>query len=272
MKKCPRCGQQIKEEDHFCPHCGLDLRGKYLPIHHNKKGKGHISYILYFVILFSMMTIPFMYSRLLNNVSRDIQQFNQSTRVELGEISENDPTMVIAQFDSLEGFQKQYSNVDAIVNSIQEYEESLTQDHQYTYEKKYIIQVLDNNNVYYHLEYVTQLTDHLTMTIVKEYDRGHNHNDEKIKVRKGNVNSFEELFFNEGEKPLVEVFTGQQAIIEKVMNDFSLRKDEFESKKETLGHYGIGNYEDHCSFVVHRQDQLYYSLLTYSSQPKDYIN
>lgn len=272
MRKCPRCGQQIQEEDKFCPHCGLDLRGNYHPIRNQKNGKRHISNILYLIILFSMITIPFMYSRLLNSMSRDIQQLNQSSTVELANITEKDPTMVIAQFDSLEAFQKQYSDVDAIVNSIQEYEESLTHNHQYTYEKKYNIIVLDNNNVYYHLEYTTQLTDCLSMTIIKEYDRGHTENSEEISIKKSYVNRFEELLLNDEEKLIVETFTGQQKVIDQVMNDFSLRKDEFESKKEKLGHYGIGNYADSCSFVVHRQDKTYYSLLTYSFQPKDYIN
>ena len=56
------------------------------------------------------------------------------------------------------------------------------------------------------------------------------------------------------------------------MNDFQKRQDEFEKKKETLGHYGMGNYDGQSSFVVYPQQKSFQSKLTYVHTPQEYID
>ena len=56
------------------------------------------------------------------------------------------------------------------------------------------------------------------------------------------------------------------------MSDFQKRQDEFEKKKETLGHYGMGNYEGQSSFVVYPQQKSFQSKLTYVHTPQEYID
>ena len=49
-------------------------------------------------------------------------------------------------------------------------------------------------------------------------------------------------------------------------------RNEFDTKKKTLGHYGLGNYNGRSSFVAHRQGESYYSELVYNHEVKDYIH
>ena len=68
------------------------------------------------------------------------------------------------------------------------------------------------------------------------------------------------------------MFTGDQKVTDQLIEAFSKRQEEFETKKKTLGHYGLGNYQGRSSFVAHRQGESYYSELIYHHEVKDYIN
>ena len=53
MKKCPRCGHELKDDENFCSHCGLDLRNHY----HRKPNNKAMTYLLYVIIFFSFITV-----------------------------------------------------------------------------------------------------------------------------------------------------------------------------------------------------------------------
>ncbi len=269
MKKCPRCGQEVRDDEKFCPHCGLDLQARYRPIKQKNKS---MTYLLYVIIFFSFITIPLLYGRLLSNLGNDFESLDKKERIELKEVTDSPPTAIIGTFDTLADFNKQFSNVETTVQSIQTYEKQLEQKSQYTFDKDYHIAVLDNNNIYYTLTYSVKINEHLSMVVEKQFDRSHTYNTEKVSFKKTGITQFDDLFFHDEENTIVHRITGNQNVTDQLMNDFSKRKEEFEAKKKKIGHYGIGNYDGRSSFVVYRQNETFYSQLTYMTDTKEYID
>lgn len=258
MKKCPRCGYEVKDDEKYCPHCGLDLQGRYRPIKQKNKS---MTYLLYVIIFFSFILIPLAYSRLLTGLSSDINTLTEK-RVELEDIKDVSARSILGTYDTLADFRQQFTNVDSMVTSIEDYETTL-QAKGYTFDKTYQIVVFDNNNVAFALTYTTKINDQLQLTVERRYDRNHTYDREKVILKKTGVNDFKDLLLNEEENAIVKTFTGEQKVTDQLMNDFSARQDEFEQKKEKLGHYGIGNYDGRSSFVAYRSQTTYYSELTY---------
>ena len=61
-------------------------------------------------------------------------------------------------------------------------------------------------------------------------------------------------------------------VLEPVVNEFGLRKDEFNEKKDGLGHFGIGTYHDNASFVIKKYGEVYTSIYTQYDVLDDYIS
>ena len=49
MKKCPRCGHEVNNNEKYCPHCGLDLQERYRAIKTKKNDIFTICYYLLFI-------------------------------------------------------------------------------------------------------------------------------------------------------------------------------------------------------------------------------
>lgn len=269
MKKCPRCGYEIKNDENFCPHCGLDLRNRYQAP--QKKNKA-MTYLLYVVLFFSFITIPLLYTRLLSGFLGQDQTVISEEKIALPDIKDKDATRLIAAYDTLEDFTNQFTNVDDVVKSIHQYEAALVEKGDYDYDKRYSIQIADNYNIYYDLIYTANISNQLSVKIHRRYDRSHQYNEETLTFSKKGATTFQQLFLTQEEKAIVQSLTGQQSVTDQLMDDFAKREAEFEEKKDTLGHYGIGNYQDQSSFVVYRYDQSYQSQLTYGYTPKEYIS
>lgn len=259
MRKCPRCGHDIQNNEKFCPHCGLDLQVKYRPIK-----QGPLRPIVMMIIFFTCMSLPMLLGEFVANLG---QGFNvtKDKQVELKAV-EGDASAVVGNYTTLNDFKKQFSNVDEVIQNIHAYEENLNQKYGHIFDKEYFITVFDNYDVLYQLKYTTQIQDNLKLVVETKISRSQIINDEKMTFQKNHVSTFEDLLFNEQEQDYVKTYTDHQNITEQLMNDFSKRKDEFEMKKEKIGHYGIGNYNGPSSFVAHRNDKEYYSKLVYSHQ------
>ena len=262
MKKCPRCEHDVKDSDKFCPHCGLDLSGRYRPIKKQSKAKSILIYALIFAFC---MGLPFIFQRFTSFMIGN-GPIEEGKAVQLEEVIDASPTAILGQFTSLDDFQKQFSNVGDVVGEIQDFEHHLMMNGKYPIEKDYKIVVFDNFDVKYMLDYVVNLSDSLSLKVEKHFDRIGKENDEKYIFQKTPVKSFDQLFFDADEMELVHDYTGKKEM--KVMNDFHKRKNEFEEKKKTLGHYGMGEYDGRNSFVVYREDSVYYSRLTYVKNQK----
>lgn len=270
MKKCPRCNYEVNDEDKYCPHCGLDLQRQYQPIQNNKKPRFPMNLLLCGIVLLAFIGAPLLYSQFLDDLSQEIS-IAQTDRTQLPAYIDRDATSLIQSFDTLADYNQKYSNVSEYVTNIQNYEQSLLQKGNYQFDKQYIIQVLNNYNVLYKLVYTTKISDQYEMTIVKEFDRAHSYNRETTTLKKLNAHSFEELIFNDEDKSIINTFIDDQSTIDKIVQEFSLRKDEFNAKKEKLGHYGLGTYQEHASFVVYRYGTLYESELEYQKESKEYL-
>lgn len=257
MRKCPRCGHNIQNNEKFCPHCGLDLQVKYRPIQQKK-----LRPIMMIIIFLTCMSLPMLLGELVANFSQGLN-ITKDKQIELKEV-EGDASTVVGNYTTLNDFKKQFSNVDEVIQNIHLYEENLNQKYGHIFDKEYSITVFDNYDVLYQLKYTTQIEDNFQFVVETNVSRSQIINDEKMTFQKSHVNNFEDLLFNEQEQDYVQTYTDHQNITEQLMNDFSQRKAEFERKKEKLGHYGIGNYNGPSSFVAHRIDKEYYSKLVYS--------
>ena len=225
MKKCPRCGYEVKDDEKYCPHCGLDLQVRYRPIKPKNKS---MTYLLYVIIFFSFITIPLLYGRILSDIGSSMNEIGDE-KTKLPAIVDEEPTKILANYDTLADFKNQFSNVDGIVQSIADYEKTLFAIHDYTFDKDYKIQVLDNYNIYYDFTYTTKINEHVTLSIERYYDRAHQYNEEKIVFKKDNAQSFDELFLTDEQKALFETYSGPQTVTNQLMDDFAKRQDEFES-------------------------------------------
>lgn len=267
MKKCPRCGHELKDNENFCSHCGLDLRNHY---QHRQSNNKAMTYLLYVIIFFSFVTIPLLYSRALGEMTGNRTNIQQSEKVALPEMN-GEARSLIASYDTLADFQNQFTNVDGIVDNIRRFEDSLSQKQAGSWFKSYQIQIADNYNIFFELTYQIELEDHTILQVQRSFDRAHSYNDETVTFIKNNITTFDELFLTTSQQQLFETFTGQQSTTNQLMDSFKKRQDEFEKKKEALGHYGIGNYDGQSSFVVYRQEKIYQSKLTYVHTPQEYI-
>lgn len=271
MKKCPRCHYDITDEDKYCPHCGLDLQRQYRPIHkNNKKRNIPTTLLLYGLILFAFICVPLLYSQILSGLTGELTTLDES-HTQLPAVADTEPRLILQTFDTLADYKEKYSNVSEYVTRIQDYEKNLSEKLDSTFDKKYSIQVLDNYNVLYQLQYTSKISDQYEITIVREYDRAHTYNNEITTLKKKNAGTFEELLFNDEEKNMINRFVDDSSTIDKLIDEFSKREDEFNAKKETLGHYGLGTYHNQASFVVHRYGNIYQSELKYEKEVKDYL-
>ncbi|MCD7808764.1 MAG: zinc-ribbon domain-containing protein [Erysipelotrichaceae bacterium] len=262
MKKCPRCGKEINEGEKYCPHCGLDLDSGYRPEKKHSKLRLYGPWILIFIGIFGMMFYQsFMLSSSLTSTTSETST--------LEEISDDNATYIIASYDTLADFQNAYSNASDYVNDIVAYEETLSD---YIFNKSYSITVYDNYNIAFELTYSVSINDNLTLKINRSYDRAHSYNDETITLKKTGLSSFAELLLTDDELAIIQNYHSDTSVIETLMSNITAREDEFESKKETLGHYGMGEYEDGSSYVIHRQDTGYYITVKDSFTADEYIS
>lgn len=262
MKKCPRCGKEVKDDEKYCLHCGLDLESGYKPPKKHGKLRLYGPWILIFIGIFGMM-----FYQSFNATSSIISSTNEKSSLQ--EVSDDSPTYILASYDTLADFQNAYNEASSYVSDIMTYEETLND---YTFNKSYSITVYDNYNIAFELNYSVIVNDNLTLTINRSYDRAHTYNDETITLKKTGLSSFADLLLTDEELAIIQNYHSDTTMIETLMSQIQTRQDEFESKKETLGHYGMGEYEDGSSYVIHRQDTSYYVVVKDSFTADEYIS
>lgn len=266
MKKCPRCHTTLEDDTKYCPFCGLDLEEKYRPIQKRPKNK-ILTFLTVSAIFFVIFVVPLIYSFVLDDIvsmSGTGQLFGENKTQELPEIKNYNPQSILFQYETLADFKKDYRNVSAMITEIETYENMIEEKTKQTFNKEYTIQVLDNYNVLFQLRYTVQIDDSHELSIVREYNREHLYDKEKVELKKINQKEFKSLLLTDEEIDYINLFVNNKKEIEKIVTDFSSRKDEFELKKEKLGHYGIGEYQDNLSFVIERYDDTYESILSYT--------
>ena len=267
MKKCPRCQHDVQNHDKFCPYCGLDLSASLPKKKKNTGPKSNIKNILFLVFI---LAIPYLYDAFVAGEGIASNLLNQLETSELGEYTNKEAVLITGQFDNLADFNAKYTNVSMYVNDIVAYENELALDNN-VYNKEYIILVLDNNEVVFHLEYTTRIDEIHELKIIRDFNREHTYNKQEVIFKKENQSTFEDLLLNDNEVEMLKNYTDKDTVLEPVVNEFSSRKDEFELKKDGLGHFGIGTYHDEGSFVVKKYGEVYTSIYTQYEVLDDYI-
>lgn len=266
MKKCPRCHTTLEDDTKYCPFCGLDLEQKYRPIQKSTKNK-IMTFLTVGAIFFVVFVAPLLYSLTLDDIASMSgigQLFGENKTQELPDVKDYAPQSILSQYETLADFKKDYKNVSTMITEIETYENEIEEKAKQTFNKEYAIKVLDNYNVLFQLRYTVQIDDNHELSIVRDYDRKHLNDIEKIELKKTNQKEFESLLLTNEEIEYINLFVNNEKELKKIVSDFSSRKTEFELKKEKLGHYGIGEYQGDLSFVVERYDDTYESILSYT--------
>ena len=261
MRKCPRCDHEVNEQDRYCPHCGFDLQRRYVNMNRRK-----LSFLPYILILLAFAFLPLLYSYAFEGITSSLGGLNtvEKKEGELPEVQDVVPTRVLTEYDTLADFSSHYTNVSAYINDIENYEKALHDKGDYIFDKEYIIQIYDNYNVAFQMTYTVSLSDQYDLKVVKMFDRKKTVDKEEVTFVKKNLKSFEELLLTEEEKKLLNTYIQDDLTLNKALEEFSTRKEDFEKKKEKLGHYGMGVYHDCISYVVERYDQQYQVKIKYS--------
>lgn len=267
MKKCPRCQRDVADQDKFCPNCGLDLSASLIK---RKKKDGPMQNIKHIIMLVLLLAVPFLYTSLLSDQGNVSNILNKEETSTLGEYTNKEAQLILGQYDNLADFNAKYTNVSEYVDGIVAYEDKLALDGN-IYNKEYIILVLDNNEIVFHLEYTTRIDEIHELTIVREFSRSHAYNKQEVIYKKENQLSFDEFMLTGDEIAYIKNYSEDDSLLEPVVNEFVLRKDEFELKKDGLGHFGIGTYHDNASFVVKKYGEVYTSIYTQYDVLDDYI-
>ncbi len=97
MKKCPRCEHVIKDDEKFCPHCGLDLQGRYKPINKQSRWKKILLYLFVFGLC---MSLPIAFERFNSYLLGD-EVYDGKKSVELKELIDEEPTSLLAVYSTL---------------------------------------------------------------------------------------------------------------------------------------------------------------------------
>ncbi len=261
MRKCPRCDHEVNEQDCYCPHCGFDLQRRYVNMNRRKP-----SFLPYILILLAFAFLPLLYSYAFEGITSSLGGLNtvEKKEGELPEVQDVVPTRVLTEYDTLADFSSHYTNVSAYINDIENYEKALHDKGDYIFDKEYIIQIYDNYNVAFQMTYTVSLSDQYDLKVVKMFDRKKTVDKEEVTFVKKNLKAFEELLLTEEEKKLLNTYIQDDLTLNKALEEFSTRKEDFEKKKEKLGHYGMGVYHARISYVVERYDQQYQVKIKYS--------
>ena len=261
MRKCPRCDHEVNEQDRYCPHCGFDLQRRYVNMNRRKP-----SFLPYILILLAFAFLPLLYSYAFEGITSSLGGLNtvEKKEGELPEVQDVVPTRVLTEYDTLADFSSHYTNVSAYINDIENYEKALHDKGDYIFDKEYIIQIYDNYNVAFQMTYTVSLSNQYDLKVVKMFDRKKTVDKEEVTFVKKNLKTFEELLLTEEEKKLLNTYIQDDLTLNKALGEFSTRKEDFEKKKEKLGHYGMGVYHDRISYVVERYDQQYQVKIKYS--------
>ena len=115
MRKCPRCQQDVKDTDKYCPHCGLDLQRQYRPIQRKPKNR-MIGLMFNLILCMSLFIIPLLYTHFLGQMNQElIYNRNEGS---LPGIRDTQPTSVLYTFDTLSDYQNQFDNVLCFLKQI----------------------------------------------------------------------------------------------------------------------------------------------------------
>lgn len=245
MKKCPRCQRKVSDHDKYCPHCGYNLNK---PMFNYKT--------IWIMFLFSFVIIPLLYTFILTggDISR-ITNNNTSDKIVLEEVAETDYKAVAYQFNSLDEFKYKVSDADTYIKKIEDYEQELKNKVNLEYTSSYNIIIYNNYDVSFELNYLFDLDNNVTLSLNKTFTRSGTDDETYIFTQSG-ISELSDIKINEYAKQYLE-----DEVIDTMYNHLLDRENDFNEKKDNIGHLGYGEYENKGSLVVYPDSDLFKVVL-----------
>lgn len=249
--KCPRCHHNVRQEDHFCPYCGYDLKNhtKFTPLQYP------LFPLLLIVFLVVVLPIASSIYSTVNVLQDDLQNTGIFT---IKPVEESETRTKLYSFDSIASFKKNVSNADAFLEPIDNYTTTLNNQYASHFNAKASFVIYSDYDVNINLVETARLSDNELLTINRIYDRK---KDDEITTSytKSHLSHFDELTL-ENEREKISTYIPVQtydALVQKLLK----QKDVFEEKKDRIGHYGIGAYLKNASLVIYQDGDYYKSTL-----------
>lgn len=241
MKKCPRCNRNIPSDANICPYCGQEQPGYKRPV--NYPGKRKKPAYLYYILAILLVNVPFFLSYMIayNSMDQDLS----SEKITLSSYTESKQEIVQYQYDSLSEFSKQVTNSEEYVTKIealqQQLDATIAND---GFEKEYLFQVTQNNNVYVSVQYEITAKTKEVYSIDYSYDLSGESSCE-ISVVNENIGSIDEMMQLIADSQntfdnVIHIFNDKDntKLIAQTQEEFLSIKDEL--AQEQISHYGQG--------------------------------
>lgn len=260
--KCPRCQKDVKPEDHYCPHCGYDLKGRPQPAKASPMRMLPIA-----LIVLGCLILPFAYALYGNDLtsSNSSSTSSSSSKYTILTYNEDDSAAELYDFTSLSGFQKKVTNASTFIKPLLQYQQTLETKYGKTFKGSYHITVYANNDMKVKASYQAELADHESLVITREYVRSSETDTITTEIIKNQCTDFESLKMTD-QKELMTSLIGSSRY-QQLMKTFATKETAFNRRKKAIGHYGIGAFiaKDKISLSLYQQGSTYQSRFTFLS-------
>ena len=255
MNKCPKCNKEVNHNAKYCPHCGAKLiqDAKRENTHENERELPIRGINL--LIILAFFVIPLLFSELYS----DNTTSSSNSVLTLSEVTDSSYTGVVYTYNDLDTFAAQVTPTDEYVEIINDYKNEMIELLNLEVTSMiYNIEIYNNYEVSFDIDYIFTIDDDYTLTINRYFTRSDEEGTTSYTITQRGIESLSDIVINE----IIYTFV-EDSEIETVYNDLLDRSDEFETAKESLGHYGFGEYGDKASIVVYPDDEGYKVKLKY---------
>lgn len=260
MKKCPKCNRNIPSDANICPYCGTPQPG-YQPMKRTQNNKK--SMLFYYLLSIVLILAPMFLTYLFAFDSIDEGGASSKETITLSAYTQSQKEQVRYQYQSLSDFSKKVTNSDPYVSKIKAVEKQLDQliPHQ-EFEKEYLFQITQNNNVYAFVDYDIVDQSGITYRIEYSYDLS-GHSQCRIVSSCKNLQNLDAVNHElskqqEDFNALIQIFNGKDNTT--LLNETN---QEFVSMKDSLSHSNISHYGKGIS---HSRSNSSYSIRVFRSQ------
>ena len=258
--KCPNCHKEIEDQANFCPYCGTKISQNQPPKSNKLNKKNNILLFAIVSICICLLGYNLVSSYFLGSSLSSYTTTTSSSNT-IGEI-EGSATSVASIYYSVDEFTSAYTNASDYTKVLDSYTGDLKEVLGNPTSTSYIVKVMDNNNVVFEVNN-TYTSNDLTINIYRQFDVNSELDEKKYIFKTELYDSFESLKLTEDQLTLMSHYVSYTDLnnLETRLND---REDEFEEKKDNIGHYGLGEYSSNISNIIKKKNDQYYKTIILS--------